>query len=50
VVAGYGGLFVTDDNGQTWDVATTNGYWAVRAAGKRAWAVGTGGRITRLDF
>ncbi len=50
VIASYGGLFVTRDDGATWDAATTYGYWAVAATGRRAWAVGPGGRITRLDF
>lgn len=50
VIASYGGLFVTTDGGDSWTAATTTNYWAVRAAGKRAWGVGTGGRITRLDF
>ncbi|HEY3933075.1 MAG TPA: YCF48-related protein [Gemmatimonadales bacterium] len=50
IVAGYGGLFVTRDDGDSWTVATTSGYWAVRAAGRRAWAVGPAGRITRVDF
>ena len=50
VIASYGGLFVTRDDGVSWTTATTTSYWAVRAAGKRAWAVGPGGRITRLDF
>lgn len=50
VIASYGGLFVTRDDGSSWTTAATASYWAVRAAGKRAWAVGNGGRITRLDF
>jgi photosystem II stability/assembly factor-like uncharacterized protein len=50
VIASYGGLFFSRDGGDSWTAATTTSYWAVRSAGKRAWAVGTGGRITRLDF
>ena len=50
VIASYGGLFVSTDGGDSWTAATTSAYWAVRAAGKRAWGVGPGGRITRLDF
>lgn len=49
-IASYGGLFFTGDSGDTWTAAETGGYWAVRAAGRRAWAVGTNGRITRIDF
>lgn len=50
VIASYGGLFVSTDGAATWTTLTTFGYWAVRAAGRRAWAVGTGGRISRVDF
>ncbi|MGH7583582.1 MAG: WD40/YVTN/BNR-like repeat-containing protein [Gemmatimonadales bacterium] len=50
VVATYSGVFVTRDLGQSWTAAAQGLYWAVRAAGKRAWAVGRGGRITRIDF
>jgi photosystem II stability/assembly factor-like uncharacterized protein len=49
-IASYGGLFVTGDGGETWTPAETGAYWAVRAAGRRAWAVGTNGRITRIEF
>jgi photosystem II stability/assembly factor-like uncharacterized protein len=50
VIASYGGLFFTNDGGETWTPAETSAYWAVRAAGRRAWAVGTNGRIARIDF
>jgi photosystem II stability/assembly factor-like uncharacterized protein len=50
VIASYGGLFVSLDGGDSWTAATTSSYWAVRAAGKRAWGAGPGGRITRLEF
>jgi len=50
LIASYGGLFVSTDNGDRWTALTTNSYWAVRAAGRRAWAVGNGGRITRIQF
>lgn len=50
VAAAYGGLFVSSDNGLSWTTMTTSNYWAVRATGRRAWAVGAGGRITRLEF
>ncbi len=50
VTASYGGLFVTRDDGNSWVEATPNAYWAAAAAGRRVWAVGPGGRITRLDF
>ena len=50
VIASYGGAFVTLDDGETWTALDPGSFWAVRAAGRRAWAVGTGGRITRIDF
>lgn len=50
VIAGYGGVFVTRDNGDHWTMLDPGGYWAVRAAGRRAWSVGTDGRIARIDF
>ncbi len=49
-IASYGGLFITRDGGDSWTSVSTHGYWAVRAAGKRAWGVGPGGRITRVEF
>ena len=50
VIASYGGVFYTHDNGDSWTSVATDAYWAVRAAGRRAWAVGTNGRITRIEF
>ena len=50
VIAAYGGVFVTRDNGDSWTMLEPGGYWAVRAAGRRAWVVGTDGRIARIDF
>jgi photosystem II stability/assembly factor-like uncharacterized protein len=49
-IASYGGLFYSSDDGNNWTAAETGEYWAVRAAGRRLWAVGTNGRITRLEF
>jgi photosystem II stability/assembly factor-like uncharacterized protein len=48
--ATLGGLLVTRDAGLTWSAATTNQYWSVGAAGRTAWGVGPGGRITKLTF
>jgi photosystem II stability/assembly factor-like uncharacterized protein len=48
--ATLGGLLVTRDAGLTWTTATTNQYWSVGAAGRSAWGVGPGGRITKLTF
>jgi photosystem II stability/assembly factor-like uncharacterized protein len=50
VIAGYGGVTVSLDGGESWTTAAPGYYWAVRAAGKRAWAVGRGGMITRVEF
>lgn len=50
LVASYGGVMLSTDGGDTWRALDHGGYGAVRSAGRRAWAVGTSGRITRVDF
>jgi photosystem II stability/assembly factor-like uncharacterized protein len=50
VIASPGGAMVSQDAGKTWTALDTNQYWSVGSAGKRAWVVGVGGRITRLEF
>ncbi|HEY4322032.1 MAG TPA: YCF48-related protein [Gemmatimonadales bacterium] len=50
LAAAMGGLMLTTDNGDHWTPIAKASYWSVGAAGKRAWAVGPGGRITRIDF
>ena len=50
VTATYTGVQVSTDGGDSWTGVASGYYWAVRATGKRAWAVGNGGKITRLDF
>lgn len=50
LVAAMSGLILTTDNGDHWTSIAKAAYWSVGAAGKRAWAVGPGGRITRIDF
>lgn len=50
VASALSGLLVTTDAGTTWTQAAPKPYWSVAAAGRRAWGVGPGGRITRLDF
>ena len=50
LIASYSGVFVTTDLGNTWSALDNGRYWAVRAAGRRAWVVGMSGRITRIDF
>ncbi len=50
VTAAYSGVYVSLDRGDSWTSAASGYYWAVRAVGKRAWAVGRAGIITRLDF
>jgi photosystem II stability/assembly factor-like uncharacterized protein len=45
------GAAFTRDNGNTWTQIDANNYWAVAFASPRAgWAVGNGGRITKLVF
>lgn len=48
--ATLGGLLMTRDAGMTWSAATPHAYWSVGAAGRTAWGVGPGGRITRVRF
>ncbi len=50
VAAGLGGLWVTRDNAGTWTSVNAAQYWSVGAAGRTAWGVGPGGRITRVQF
>ncbi|MEP6591949.1 MAG: oxidoreductase [Gemmatimonadota bacterium] len=50
VAAALSGLQVTTDAGAHWTVAGAGAFWSVGAAGRRAWGVGPGGKITRLDF
>ena len=50
VASSLGGLLYTIDGADSWHVATEFQYWSVGAAGKRAWGVGPGGRITRVEF
>lgn len=50
VIASYGGVFVSLDRGASWTTSATGYYWAVRASGRFAWAVGRAGKITRLEF
>src|SRR5690606_20373404 len=49
VAVGPKGAAVTRDDGGTWSALDTLSYWAVGFASARAgWAVGPGGRITRI--
>lgn len=49
VAVGPKGASVTHDDGRTWTAIDTLSYWAVGFASPRAgWAVGPGGRITRM--
>jgi photosystem II stability/assembly factor-like uncharacterized protein len=50
VASTLGGLLVTRDAGVTWSAATPHQYWSVGGAGRSAWGVGPGGRITKLTF
>jgi photosystem II stability/assembly factor-like uncharacterized protein len=50
IAVGPGGLFVTRDNGGSWQTVDTQAFWSVGATGRRAWAVGPQGRVVRLDF
>jgi len=49
VAAGPGGLALSRDDAATWSALSSNPYWAVGFASPQAgWAVGPGGRITRI--
>ncbi len=50
VVVGFGGAFITGDNGQRWRTVTDAVTTGVTAFGKRAWIGGAGGVIIRLDW
>jgi len=50
VVVGFGGAFLTGDNGQHWRTVTDVVTTGVTAFGKRAWIGGAGGVIIRLDW
>jgi photosystem II stability/assembly factor-like uncharacterized protein len=51
VATGPGGAAWSTDEGRTWTLIDgAKNYWAVAAAGRTAWLVGTGGRILRLDL
>ena len=51
VAAGPRGLDVSRDDGASWTSLNTQVYWAVGFASPRAgWAVGPGGRITKVSF
>ena len=49
VVAGPSGSAYSRDEGVTWTPLDTLDYWSVGARGRTAWAVGTRGKVTRLD-
>lgn len=51
VAVGPRGAAVTRDDGRTWSALDTLSYWAIGFAGPQAgWAVGPGGRITRISI
>jgi photosystem II stability/assembly factor-like uncharacterized protein len=50
VAVGPGGAAYSRDDGQTWKVLSSQGYWAVAFAGRRGWMVGEKGKITRIEF
>lgn len=49
VAVGPSGSAYSRDNGATWAPLDTLNYWSVGARGRTAWAVGTQGKVTRLD-
>lgn len=50
VIASLGGAMVSRNAGATWTALDQHQYWSVGGAEDRAWVVGPGGRITRIEF
>jgi hypothetical protein len=51
VAASPKGLEYTLDDGATWNALSNQAYWAVGfSSAGTGWAVGPGGRITRINF
>lgn len=50
IAVGPKGAALSPDDGATWTLLSSRGYWAVGASGTVAWMVGPAGRITRVDF
>ena len=50
VVTSYGGAFITSDAARSWRTLMSAVTTGVSAVGTRAWIVGGGGMITRLDW
>jgi photosystem II stability/assembly factor-like uncharacterized protein len=50
VAVGPKGMSYTVDEARTWASLDTLAYWSVGFAGRTGWAVGPGGRITRIDL
>jgi photosystem II stability/assembly factor-like uncharacterized protein len=51
VAVGPKGMDYSTDNGVRWTNVSRENYWSVGfASGRTGWAVGPGGRITRIDF
>jgi photosystem II stability/assembly factor-like uncharacterized protein len=50
VVVGPSGMAFSTDGCTRWTRLSDHAYWAVGFHGARGWAVGPGGRITRLDL
>lgn len=50
LAAGPGGLFLTEDAGQTWTTLDERAFWSVGASGRTAWAAGPRGTVVKLTF
>ncbi len=50
IAVGPGGMVYSTDGCTRWTRLSDRPYWAVGVTGTRAWAVGPGGRITRVDI
>lgn len=50
LAVGPGGVAMSDNAGAGWSLLSDETHWGLAAAPGRAWLVGPGGRITRVDL
>lgn len=50
LAVGPGGVALSPDGGRTWRQLSSETHWGLAVAEGRAWLVGPGGRITRVDL
>ena len=50
LAAGFGGVFLSTDDGRTWRVLSERPHTGIGAAGRTAWVGGTNGTVLRVRF